>query len=450
MGSTTRREPRSPPTEMQSMDHITIENYRCFHDVQSARLAPLTLLVGENSTGKTSFLAMIRALADIASGSTVPYFKEEPYDLGSYEEIAHHRGARGGRAEQFKAGFRTMEGRKAVTVEVTFEKRDTVPFPVVRKLSNGRVSLEATQADNRLEAILSTSRGTWKERVDVNFPSSVERHLVPLFLLTLESPRGSKTINGSQRISGKDRSAVSKLIRDADCFLDRPYASGPVRSKPKRTYDPTRPARDPEGDYVPMYLASLYAQGKGGWNKLKEQLEAFGRSSGLFDEISIKPLGSGEGAPFQVQIRRYDGRLKGPRRNLLDVGYGVSQALPLITELLRRDASSMFLLQQPEVHLHPSAQAALGTLFCSIASDDRRLIVETHSDYIIDRVRMEVRDARESVGIQPSDVSILFFERGELDVKIHSIRIDSQGNVRDAPESYGRFFMEETRRSIGI
>ena len=432
------------------MDQITLANYRCFHDPQSARLAPLTLLVGENSTGKTSFLAMVRALADIASGSTVPYFKEEPYDLGSFEEIAHHRGARGGRAEQINAGFRTREGRRTVTVDVTFEKRDTVPFPVVRKLSNGRIGVEARQTDNKLEAILTTPRGTWKENIEVNFPSSVERHLVPLFFFTLDGPHRSKAINGSQRISRHDRSAVSKLIHDADCFSERPYANAPVRSKPKRTYDPTRPARDPEGDYVPMYLASLYAQGKGDWNRLKEQLEAFGRSSGLFDEISIKPLGSGEGAPFQVQIRRYDGRFKGPKRNLIDVGYGVSQALPLITELLRGDAPSMFLLQQPEVHLHPSAQAALGTLFCSVAGPDRRLIVETHSDYIIDRVRMEVRDARDSVGIRPRDVSILFFERGDLDVKIHSIRIDSQGNVRDAPESYGRFFMEETSRSIGL
>ena len=393
---------------------------------------------------------MIRALADIASGSTVPYFKEEPYDLGSFEEIAHHRGARGGRAEQICAGFRTREGRRTVSFDVTFEKRDTVPFPVVRKLSSGRVSLEARQTDDMLEAALSTSRGMWKENIEVNLPSSVERHLIPLFFLTLEGLHRSKALKGSQRMSQKDRSAVSKLVQDADCFLTRPYASAPVRSKPKRTYDPTRPARDPEGDYVPMYLASLYAQGKGDWNRLKDQLQTFGRSSGLFDEISIKPLGSREGAPFQVQIRRYDGKLKGPKRNLIDVGYGVSQALPLVTELLRSDASSMFLLQQPEVHLHPSAQAALGTLFCSIASPDRRLIIETHSDYIIDRVRMEVRDAHESVGIRPGDVSILFFERGDLDVKIHSIRIDTEGNVHGAPESYGRFFMEETRRSIGI
>lgn len=94
------------------MDQITLQNYRCFHDPQSARLAPLTLLVGENSTGKTSFLAMIRALADIASGSTVPYFKEEPYDLGSFEEIAHHRGGRGGKSRTDQRRF-SHKGRQA-------------------------------------------------------------------------------------------------------------------------------------------------------------------------------------------------------------------------------------------------------------------------------------------------------------------------------------------------
>ena len=79
-------------------------------------------------------------------------------------------------------------------------------------------------------------------------------------------------------------------------------------------------------------------------------------SAGLFDEISIKPLGSRRSEPFQVQVRKFapGGRLKGPHRNLIDVGYGVSQVLPVITELLRADAPSTFLLQQPEVHLHPS------------------------------------------------------------------------------------------------
>ena len=60
------------------MDEITLKNFRCFREEQTACLAPLTLLVGENSTGKTSFMAMIRALWDVTYRRTDPDFKEEP------------------------------------------------------------------------------------------------------------------------------------------------------------------------------------------------------------------------------------------------------------------------------------------------------------------------------------------------------------------------------------
>ena len=168
----------------------------------------------------------------------------------------------------------------------------------------------------------------------------------------------------------------------------------------------------------------------------------------MFDEITIKKLGRGDGDPFQVQIRKYGKRAKGSRHNLIDVGYGVSQVLPVITELLRPDGPRMFLMQQPEVHLHPSAQAALGSLFCTVAATDRQIVVETHSDHLLDRVRMDVRDRKAK--LKPEDVSILYFERTGLDVTIHSIRIDEQGNIIDAPNGYRQFFMEETARSLGL
>ena len=72
----------------------------------------------------------------------------------------------------------------------------------------------------------------------------------------------------------------------------------------------------------------------------------------------------------------------------------------------------MFLLQQPEVHLHPSAQAALGSLFCRVAGPECQLIVETHGDHLLDRVRMDVRDGVSD--LKPEDVSVLFFERNDL------------------------------------
>lgn len=199
---------------------------------------------------------------------------------------------------------------------------------------------------------------------------------------------------------------------------------------------------------MPMYLADVFTRRKREWTQLQKRLQDFGKAAGLFDEISLKRLGQRESEPFQIQIRKHGNKLKGPLHNLIDVGYGVSQALLVITELLRPDAPPLFLLQQPEVHLHPRAQAALGSLFCQIASKERQLIIETHSDNLIDRVRMDVRDGE--VALKPEDVSILFFERDGLDVHIHSLSVDGQGNVLNAPDSYRKFFMEETTRSLGL
>jgi len=158
-----------------------------------------------------------------------------------------------------------------------------------------------------------------------------------------------------------------------------------------------------------------------------------------------------DGSPFQIKVKEFDGLVPTTEkayRNLTDVGYGVSQALPILIELFRHDAPERFLLQQPEVHLHPSAQAALGSLFCDIAASGHQLVVETHSDYLIDRVRMDVRDRTTKLG--PEDVSILYFEPGALDVNIYSITVDQLGNVLETPPSYGEFFMRETNRSIGL
>ena len=414
------------------MKRIWLQNYRCFRDRQNARLAPLTLLVGDNSTGKTSFLAMIRALWDVAYLERVPNFKEEPYDLGSFDEIAHFRGGRGGRAESFEAGFEAALSKHVLHWSVAFSRRGTAPLPTKRRLSSKDRDLWLEHDHGSSKFRVRTPKGGWEADSRVEFEGD---RLPPLFFLAMETLRHEETEASRQMIG-----LLSPLPGQQPL-----YAGAPVRSKPHRTYDPSLVARDPEGDYVPMYLANQYFEGKKRWDLLREALQRFGKDAGLFDEITVKPLGKQSG-PFQLQIRRFDGPMKGPRRNLIDVGYGVSQVLPVITELLRQDAPPMFLLQQPEVHLHPSAQAALGSLFCRIADWDRQIIIETHSDHLLDRVRMDVRDG--ACPLKPKDISILYFERQNLSVRIHSLRIDEEGNILDAPPGYRRFFMDEVRRSL--
>lgn len=455
------------------MDQITVKNFRCFREEQTVRLAPLTVLVGENSTGKTSLMAMIRALWEVAYSRSEPNFKREPYDLGSFDDIVHHRGGRGIRASSIEAGFMTparMRSTKFHKYEVAFEKRGTVPSLCRIRLSIEGAWIKASLENQTWQISFGTTNGAWKinrkeDRYD-RLAADIRPVLPSDFFFVLRMIdidrksdfEGFEALNGSEPPSKEDLRRIRQLVltRNNRRYVGYPeaptlYASAPVRSKPHRTYDPAITSRDPEGDYIPMYFADTYSQNKKEWDNLKEALEQFGQTSGLFDEITVKPLGGKgkEGGPFQVQIRKAGKKTKGPYRNLLDVGYGVSQILPVITELLRQDIPPMVLLQQPEVHLHPSAQAALGSLLCQVTSrrKDLQIVVETHSDNLLDRIRMDIRDQKTS--LKPDDVSVLFFEPGDLDVQIHSLRLDKQGNVLDAPPNYRSFFLQETKRTLG-
>jgi len=448
------------------VNQITTENFRCFRARQAARLAPLTLLVGENSTGKTSFLALIRALWDAAFRYVIPDFKETPYDLGSFDEIAHFRGRGAGRPQEFTGGFSVVPnlldrrkrvpraGSRPCRFEFTFGRRGTAPAPTTALLAREDLAITDRITDAPQEIQLRTARGEWLWRVPAEFSKRFPRddNWLPLLFTHPGAAEAAHVtpVAGSPKITDDDRTRLDELF---SLFEDlpvgpRPFASAPVRSRPLRTYDPSRPSRDPEGETVPMYLSTAYFEDEESWKALKGALEAFGREAGLFDEITVRPLGQRGSEPFQMQVRKFGRRAKGPPRNLIDVGYGVSQVLPVITELFRDSDTPLFLLQQPEVHLHPSAQAALGSLFCQTAGPRRQLVVETHSDHLLDRVRMDVRDAKTE--LKPDDVSILFFERDDLDVRIHSLRLDGEGNVLNAPPSYRRFFMEETRRSLRL
>ena len=457
------------------MDQVTLRNFRCFREKQTARLAPLTLLVGENGTGKTSLLAMIRALWDAAYSHRVPDFKEDPYDLGSFDEIAHYRGGRGGRADSFEGEFDVTpriaprhKGRERgygqpYRFELAFKKGETVPAPAKIRISRKGVWFQFSLEDQSWRESYGTPGGAWMPR-DSSFGrlnAGFFSQMLPGFFYPKQQMTASGTAKESETIclqgTGPPDDEDWKLIHhlvDSHTQVDfgyygrRPYANAPVRTKPRRTYDPGRTTRDPEGDYVPMYLGYVYSESNEEWKALKNALENFGQTAGLFDEISIKPLGNNASGPFQVQIRKYGKKAKGPQRNLIDVGYGVSQVLPVVMELLRPQATSMFLLQQPEAHLHPSAQAVLGSLFCGVAAMGRQLIVETHSDHLLDRVRMDVRDG--ATPLKPEDVSILFFERGDLDVRIHSLRVDQEGNMLDAPSSYRRFFTGSLGRGFKV
>jgi hypothetical protein len=219
----------------------------------------------------------------------------------------------------------------------------------------------------------------------------------------------------------------------------------PIRTKTKRTYDQlTQELFSPEGAHTPYLIRRmLRSRSKAAAIKFRDFIAKVGKASGLFQDVRIRNFGRGTTAPFELDIV-----LDGKAFNVSNVGYGVSQALPVLVEVLARPHNTWFAIQQPEVHLHPRAQAALGDVFFELAAEDHKLfLVETHSDFTIDRFRMKYKNER---AYKP-DSQILFFERRDRHNIITPLVIGKTGDLpADQPQSYRKFFIREQMDMLGI
>ena len=233
-------------------------------------------------------------------------------------------------------------------------------------------------------------------------------------------------------------------IQQQSMSMEKIYSFEPIRSKPQRTYDPLSEVISSDGADVPTMLINMSRKDPKEWQRLREQLVAFGQSSGLFTDIIVRKLGTSMGDPFQLQfkIRKQEGN-----RNMTDIGYGVSQILPILARLLSAPRPVRFLVQQPEVHLHPKAQAELSSLLISLKEQRRhQFIIETHSDAMIDRARIEIMKGN----ISPEDVSLIYLEPSDDSVDVHNITFDAQANFLGAPRRIQRFFSQRIRQTAWL
>ena len=435
---------------------IQLFNVRCFADPGSVRIAPLTLLVGENSTGKSSFLALTQIALDLVHGNEEPNFNQEPFLLGAYDQIAHYRGGRGGRARSFSIQITTkIQAPKELradtrTIDATFsaefKKRGSQPALESYEFSCSSYGLQLSPSSMTLAtpSFSGPIPNEYLARMPLFRRGGSFFDVRYLTFMLLDTFRFRLSHLEDLEISEFDAEMLSNLWGRARGSLSmNPYPVAPVRTKPERTYNPVDDTRKSEGSHVSMVMAILRFTDQERWERVQLALEKFGQSSGMFREIALRILGKSDSDPFQIMVK-----LAGPFSNLIDVGYGVSQVLPVVVDLVNAEDDQLYLLQQPEIHLHPRAQAELGSFLGSVVSETRNyIVVETHSDYLIDRIRMDVRDGR---GPRAEDVSILYFERDGLETRIYLLTLDNSGNLVGAPPAYRQFFMAEERRLLDL
>jgi hypothetical protein len=423
---------------------IILEHVRSFSTRQAIPLCPLTLLVGENSSGKSTFLSVVSCVFDALRFPGNPAFNVPPYNLGTFDTIATFKGGKYGRDDSFSIGFsRDRPDSRPCEVTATYgSDYGNVVLRTFKVCSHiGELHLNVSEAALSGRVLLRGTNGQKNEEIEFDHKLGeaplVGRHALSLDLRYVVYVMMRSRSKGGRKADA-DQKLLMSIVRSAEPPFSSCFSFAPIRSKPRRTYDEFSEEYSPEGDHIPTLLARLLREqpSSAEGHRVQQALNRFGEESGLFKSIDVKRLGKKVSDPFQVQVA-----VAGPSVNLTDVGYGVSQALPIVVQSVLKSTSKVMLLQQPEVHLHPRAQAALGSFFCDLVAkdSDRMFVVETHSDYLLDRVRQHVASGK----LSPDAVQIVFFDKPQHETKVYPIAIDQHGNVKKTPKTYRRFFLTE-------
>lgn len=124
-----------------------------------------------------------------------------------------------------------------------------------------------------------------------------------------------------------------------------------------------------------------------------------------------------------------------------NIGFGISYVLPIIVTSLLAKKDSIFIVENPEVHLHPKAQSSLGYFLAKIAGTGVQVIIETHSEHIINGVRRAVLS---NLGLNPEDVTINFFKIVDSQISVEEIKINKSGDLSDFPLD----FFDQSRQDL--
>ncbi len=449
-----------------------MKDVRCFKGEQSINIRPITLLVGENSAGKSTVLGCYHALLNLFSGHALD-FNVAPFEMGAFADIM--RNDENADAE-FMIGVKDEFDGGSINYEFTFGQNEgeSVLCKATIKFSSGG-SITYANAKNKSELSVLFSINKLSDNFFIKYGSIESSNKIDHFLLKvapyfLHSPQGINDTTESFKNFVKNKVALIPSKQEMQSFHDElkklmPSAENfvgisPIRSKPRRTYHPFSGQAPSEGDNVPLFMRKIMRTNKEAWKYMHQELVNFGKKSGMFQDIKIRTFNDDMRDPFQIQVKQ-----AGKYINIMDVGYGISQILPILVRMITTkhdmenkhspiskppnpDISTRFMLQQPEMHLHPQAQAAFGSLLVHFAENGKgqNFLVETHSDFIVDRICTEIRDKK----ISPENVSLVYHEMKKGYVQLHNITFDKMGNLENVPDGYRDFFMHEMNKVLGL
>ena len=433
---------------------LRIQNFKGWKDTGHIRMAPLSLFFGANSSGKSSigqFLMMLKQTVESQDRKAVFYSGgiNTAVQLGSFQEMVYQRDAETKIKFEYEWSIPEMLRFKDPLSDQGFSG-DKLIFDAQAGLGDANqhalmldhLKYELIQgSDTRLTVGMERKPNT-KSEYRVN-----AKH----YRLTRKPGRGWSPGTPVRFYGFPDE--VVAYYQNADfvqtlnlqqeqlfrsiCYL------GPLRTKPERLY--TWSGVQPEsvgyaGEHT--IAAILSARNRKIGLGYKKRLKSFEKiialklkEMGLIERFNVNPI-SDKRQDYEVKICT-----KGSNDwvDLPDVGFGISQVLPVLVQCFYAPVGSIILMEQPEIHLHPNAQSALADVMIDVIRSrengkDRniQLVIETHSEHFLRRLQRRIAEDKVSDG----KVSAYFANIGKTPATLDPLQLDLFGNILNWPENF--------------
>ncbi len=433
------------------LKHLEVNNFKAWRKLDM-ELGKVTGLFGTNSSGKSSvlqFLLLLKQTKDATDRGLVLDFggPNELVNLGTYQAIVH-------RGDQTADVDWTLDWDLSGRLKVgdPTSRRKEVLFEGSRLQQSSRVGLKGPHLSARyaryefLENIFAIEPRTksptefdlrWEGPGALAFirnqgrgwplPGPVKTHLFPDQAFTYFQNTGF----------------LSDFEAAYEALMDDLFYLGPLREHPQREYRWSGASPydvGPRGERTVDAMLAATAQGdelnlapRKRYMKFQEMIAYWLRELGLVHSFHIKEIGSGTNL-YQACVRKDQ---NSPETMLTDVGFGVSQVLPVLVLLYYVPKGSLVLMEQPEIHLHPAVQSGLADVMLAVAQHRRiQIIVESHSEHLLRRFQLRVAEEK----IPSSDLRLYFVHTNHGEAELSDLQLNEWGEIENWPD---KFFGDE-------
>jgi predicted ATPase len=438
------------------LERLRIQNFKSWQDTGDMAFGSLTGFFGTNSSGKSSilqFLLMLKQTVESSDRSRVLHLGDDKsyVDLGTIDDILFmHKESTSlsfSMEWQTGGGFVIPEPYEDERFQVAFGgilQMEVLSFNAnVRKINNV-VRIESLQYKHNAFGIeigvKRITKGINKDKYSVfgkdpefkqdNFTIAEERSPIKFYDFPSLPPAETRT-------------PLNEKLEEYPYQLERFYSQfhylGPLREYPSRLYVWAGEQTQSVGNRGERAVAALLSSrnqgptinmGEGQPKRtVEEHVAHWLKELGLIYSFKVQPIAPNR-KEYEVRIQR---TAESASVFLTDVGFGVSQILPVLVLLFYVPEGSTVILEQPEIHLHPAVQAGLADVFIdAIKRRKLQIILESHSEHLLQRLQ---RRMAEEV-IAPDDIKLYFTSIEAGKSKLTPLQLDEYGNINNWPEGF--------------